>query len=586
VFVTRCPLVHFLDVSDASISSQFFKILADSNANEEYKGSPFPSLFDKYVAFTYFTSACDLTRLCSLFARGTHHVAESLKRMKSRKVQKKQTGADLAPFRVFRAKETGLPLIIELPKQLLTAPRIVKDVSWHLNQVVRDAFSLSNQLNKGTHTHRYTCLDPMVYVRLHNCSHEISDNLLQASQFVPVWFSQQQDTGAPGMEPELQACEGLIGDSLYPAQHTSFRSAVANVRTANFMFNEARRRSITRSKEAADMLAAVTSALESSPVSSTRNNFPFVRNLSVKILFRSTEPENVRSEVSPVAKFRRTFEGSNDFPHISLVGSKSPCTYDDLFVWDARITTDSRNYIIIDVNSNERTYKPVMVPDCLIPSFDGAPCTAIEFTFGVQKSDSERVIPGQLSASLPSLNFKQMLEIYHGLFQEFLGSLYRDTVLIFNLCNKVPPNEQQMSYKSLCECMYAILKDPLRVKDIENALSSSSFQSLEPNSDKTKVGEKGLSQSNFGFVWSRKDQNIFWKGVFAGSVFSDLNEILISRCENREGLLNLRWNDSLVRVVEHYEYIGDNNVWANIGHAILFAHEKTQQRRDDHDLHR
>ena len=78
----------------------------------------------------------------------------------------------------------------------------------------------------------------------------------------------------------------------------------------------------------------------------------------------------------------------------------------------------------------------------------------------------------------------------------------------------------------------------------------------------------------------------FLKGVFAASVFSDLNEILISRCESREGLLNMRWNDSLVRVVQHYENIGDNNTWANIGYAILFAHEKNQQHRDDHDLHR
>jgi hypothetical protein len=302
----------------------------------------------------------------------------------------------------------------------------------------------------------------------------------------------------------------------------------------------------------------------------------------VKIVFQSAESGNVPNEATSVSKFRRAFEVSNDFPNISLVGSESACTYNDLFVWDASITTDSRNYIIIDVNSNSITYKPVMVPDCLIPlsTFDGAPCTAIEFMFGVQKNDSERAVPGQVSASVPSLDFKQMLEIYHGLFQEFLGSLYRDTVLIFNLCNKVPPNEQKMSYKSLCSCLYTILKDPFKVKDIENALSSSSFQSLQPGSSESK------NESNVGFVWSRKDQNIFWKGVFAASVFSDLNEILISRCESREGLLNMRWNDSLVRVVQHYENIGDNNLWANIGYAILFAHEKNQQHRDDHDLHR
>jgi hypothetical protein len=119
------------------------------------------------------------------------------------------------------------------------------------------------------------------------------------------------------------------------------------------------------------------------------------------------------------------------------------------------------------------------------------------------------------------------------------------------------------------------LDAPKLVKDIENALSSSSFQSLVVHRN-----------SEGGFVWSTQPQNIFWKGVFAGSVVLDLKEILIGDPQTKEGLFKMRWNDSLRRVVEHYQNIGDHNLWAKPGLAILFAHEQMQHKNAHHDLHR
>jgi hypothetical protein len=122
--------------------------------------------------------------------------------------------------------------------------------------------------------------------------------------------------------------------------------------------------------------------------------------------------------------------------------------------------------------------------------------------------------------------------------------------------------------------MRSILDDPKLVKDIENALSSSSFQSLIPQN------------SNRGFVWSLKPQNIFWQGVFAGSILSDVNESLVRNLENTDGLLKMRWIDSLKRVVLHYQLVGDSNLWASPACALLFSHEVLQSSASVHDLHR
>jgi hypothetical protein len=509
-----------------------------------------------------------------MFAKGTLHVAELLNRMQKRERQMYPSAAKSPEFRVFRAAPStndipvgvGLPLVIELPKRLLSASRYLKQVSFHLNHVVRDAFSLSPQVNTGTLTHRYTCLDPIVYIRLHYCNTEIVHNLLQASQFTPMWFSKQpRDAGLLGSS-DMAPCEPMPGDSLYPAYRTKLRSAATGIQVAN-AFRDLGRQKPSHANDGKCMFSAAASSSADVHVLQ-KSNFPFQRNLSVQICFQTQNSDVIHSALS---KFRHSFELSRNFPYISVLGSQEKCTVDDMFELSASISASARNCIIIDQCSSEKTYKPVMVPDCLVPSspFVGAPCSAVEFLFGNPKPDAENLPAGQPFVA------GRLLDIYHSLYQEFLGSLYRDTVLICNLCNQLPPNELKMNYKSLCECLYRILNNPMLVKDIENALSSSSFQSLDHRN----------SKNGAGLVWSTKKQNIFWKGVFAGAIFFELNEIVIGCHENREGLLSMRWIDSLIRVVNHYEHIGDNNLWATPGYAILFAHEKSHLK-GELDLHR
>ncbi len=555
-----------------------------------------------------------LTHPRSLFSKGTLQLLEVIKQVQSRKPQ---AGLELKKFRVYRAAknmngrnvELGLPLVIELPQQLLTAPRYLKEFSAHINQIVKDAFSQSEKLNTGTRTHRFTCLDPMISLRLHHCSNEIFDNVLQSSHCIPLWFSRAQPQAGEPAISDMQACAPVLKDSLFPIPHVKIKSAA----TVAMAISTLRRKSISRrsgGNQAPSQAAATQEAAKaksSQEIAYTTTNLPFPNqqphfsNLSVQILFDSATPGKAIEEVSKtaVSKFRQTFQSSSEHPFIAIVGSDTICSDDDIFDWSASIAASARNCIIMDLSTNEKSYKPVLRPNCLVPSspFANAPYTAVEFLFGVWKAESssssssdmepargrristvsERERGGQSSSagSAPALfDFKKMLEIYFDLYQEYLSSLYRDTVLICNLCNQAPPDEMNMSYKSLCECMYSILDAPKLVKDIENALSSSSFQSLEPRS------------SEGGFVWSTKVQNIFWKGVFAGSVFLDLNEILIGQDETKEGLLKMRWNDSLRRVVQHYQNIGDHNLWARPGYAILFAHEHMQQKKDQHDLHR
>jgi hypothetical protein len=316
------------------------------------------------------------------------------------------------------------------------------------------------------------------------------------------------------------------------------------------------------------------------PVHQILENVPLQRNLSVQVLFGS---KDVVAPPEDVLKFRRVFEFHKDIPCIVIIGSECCCTERDVFNWSASMTAGTRNRIILDQNSYGAAYTPVCYPNSFGESSAvNPPCTAVEFCFGFTGSDENprttRISIDTASSHAPShtlkLDFRGVLEAYHDLYIEFLSSLYSDAVLLCNLCNRLPPDEMRLSYKTLCQCMRSILDDPKLVKDIENALSSSSFQSLIPQN------------SNRGFVWSLKPQNIFWQGVFAGSILSDVNESLVRNLENTDGLLKMRWIDSLKRVVLHYQLVGDSNLWASPACALLFSHEMLQSSASVHDLHR
>jgi hypothetical protein len=494
-------------------------------------------------------------------------------------------------FRVFRcakniagtSADLGLPLVIELPAALLAAPRYIKDVSAHLDHIVRDAFSQSLLTNRGTRTHRFTCLDPVVYVRFYHCGCDVTDNVLQASQVCPLWFSQQNRSGETSAS-DLVPCNPMHGDSLYPEPQLKFQNTARGIKAGIGLLNVTRRRSFSQANSALQSGATCDTDAFSGAIQPTNivSNVPFQRSLSVKILFQNTGSESMTEEI---LKFRQSFETFKGIPLISIIGSQSCCSDTDVLEWNAFITKSSRSYIILDLNSSSDSYKPLMRPESLsvARSIEGAPCTAVEFSFGAIRNETGTLQAIELQCSKPdhqilmnsSFDFKQILAIYHSLYQGFMSSLYRDTVLLCNLCNTSPPNEMTIDYQRLCECMYKILDSPLLVKDIENALSSTSFQSLIPRPSPTETG----------FEWSLERENIFWKGVFAGSIFLELNEDIIGRCENRDGLLSMRWNDSLRRVVKFYEHIGDNNKWAKPGYNILFAQEK-MQKQEHHDLHR
>ncbi len=532
---------------------------------------------------------------CSLFSRGTHHILQLLKRLQPKELPRRsepiRPQRDISSqFRVFRAaqvtnkvrKEVGLPLVIELPAQLLTEPRHLKEFSAHLNQIVRDAFSQSEQSNKGTRTHRFTCLDPTVYVRLYHCHAGVLDNVLHASRSSPLWFSQRLHGAAP-VESTLSPCKSILGDSLHPEPRLKLRSAAAGVQAGVSLMRGARLKTASQAHSASHVGPDATHDTAAPHLLIQQHHvLPNVvqRSLSVMICFEHKSLGLIPPEV---AKFRQSFETSKEFPVITIIGSEKPCSDSDLLEWSACIAGSPRSYIIMDTSSSSQSRQPPLRSDAPFSSHS-APCTAVEFSFGIRDAEADviRAHGVQLSDDVGSsqldpagLDFKQVLQMYYGLYQGFISGLYRDAVLMCNLCNLPPPHEMSISYKHLCECMYAILNSPVLVKDIENALSSTSFQSLVPR----------LSEAETGFIWSPKPQNIFWKGVFAGSIFSELNEIMIGRGENKEGLLKMRWNDSLRRVVQHYEHIGDNNLWARPGYTILFAHEK-MHRRNDHDLHR
>ena len=529
-----------------------------------------------------------------MFSRGTHHILQLLKRLQPTELpggsQPITPQIDISSqFRVFRAaqvtnkvrEEVGLPLVIELPAQLLAEPRHLKEFSAHLNQIVRDAFSQSEQSNKGTRTHRYTCLDPIVYVRLYHCPAGVLENVLHASRGSPLWFSQRLHGGA-SVASARPPCKAILGDSLHPELRLKLRSAAAGVQAGVSLLRGARQKAASQAHDSGHVgpdAAHDTTAPYLIKHQNVLSNVPVQRNLSVTICFEHKSPGPIPPEV---AKFRQLFETSKEFPVITIIGSEKHCSDNDLLEWSACISGSPKSYIIMDTSSSSQSHQPHLRPDVLLP-LQRAPCTAVEFSFGIRGAEADVIRShGAQSSDIGSnqldpadLDFKQVLQMYHGLYQGFISGLYRDAVLMCNLCNLPPPHEMSISYKHLCECMYTILSSPVLVKDIENALSSTSFQSLVPR----------LSETESGFIWSAKDQNIFWKGVFAGSIFSELNEIMIGRGENKEGLLKMRWHDSLRRVVQHYEHIGDNNLWARPGYTILFAHEK-MHRRNDHDLHR
>jgi hypothetical protein len=476
---------------------------------------------------------------------------------------------DPASFRVFRAlqdnygvkEQVGLPLVVELPMQLLSVHHHLNELSAHLGQIVRDAFSQSRQLNKGTPTHRYTSIDPMIYVRLYQCNDEIVDNMCHLSKFIPLWFSLQTDIEEAGTSDELHPCDQLTYDSLHPPRE-GLRQIAVGVRAAvkmakRFSFGNIHANS-----------AIVKTAI---PVTS---NHPFQSRLSVQVLF-PTKASDPPTGTNVIRKFRQMFEVSKDFPFVAIIGSNRPFFEDDLLEWNLCISGNSRNFIIIDA-PNAQSYCPEMRPNCLVPlPLHGSPCSAVEFKFGLSASNSEQRHAGRC--------FKAMLELYYDLYSTYISNLYRDTVLICNLCNTPPPSEIGISFKSLCARMHELLSSPVTIKDIENALSSTSFQSLVPRpSDKNDS-----SRADTEFVWSFGDENIFWKGVFAGNIFYELNEILIGTRENSEGLLKMRWNESLRRVVKHYQQIGDNNLWAKPGYATLRAHALSGDHASEkHNLHR
>jgi hypothetical protein len=484
---------------------------------------------------------------------------------------------DPANFRVFRAlqdnygvkEQVGLPLVVELPMQLLSVHHHLNELSAHLGQIVRDAFSQSLQLNKGTPTHRYTSLDPMIYVRLYRCNDEIVDNMCHLSKFIPLWVSFQKDTEEAGTSDKLHPCDQLTYDSLYPPRE-GLRQIAVGVRAA-----------VKMSKRFSVFSAAAFDNTHTSNVIvktgiSVRSNDPFQSRLSVQVLF-PTKPSDPPTSTNVIRKFRQMFEVSKDFPFVAIIGSGRSFFEDDLLEWNLCISGNSRNFIIMDSGSNANNYSPEMRPNCLVPlPLLGYPHSAVEFKFGLGTSSS---------AEQPHTGpcFKAMLDLYYDLYSTYISNLYRDTVLICNLCNTPPPSEIGITYKSLCARMHELLSSPVTIKDIENALSSTSFQSLVPQSSSSDDS----SRADTDFVWSFGEENIFWKGVFAGNIFYELNEILIGTRENSEGLLKMRWNESLRRVVKHYQQIGDNNLWAKPGYATLRAHALSGDHASQkHNLHR
>jgi hypothetical protein len=478
--------------------------------------------------------------------------------------------------------QLGLPLVVELPSNLMSATHFSKDFSAHLDRIVQDAFSQSQALNKGSSSHRFTSLNPIVYIRLYYCGEDVVENVLRASKACPLWFSQQIQ-GNDTITSEIVPCNPILGDALHPEPRRKLRNAAKGIQAGVNLFIKARRRSLTRAASDGHSDAAPIAAQEKIQLPVVVNNVPLQRKLSVKILLHKTVNDSATSksefEAQDIVKFRQLFESSKAFPTISIVGSDKRCSVSDVLEWSATIASSSRSYIIMDIHPSSGSRRLFSTPEAAAPVglLAVSPSTAVEFAFGACQSEKNMTKAFELkdTESDCPMDFKKMLQIYHGLYQGFISSLYRDTVLLCNLCSKPPPHEMSVDYKSLCHCMYTILESPLLVKDIENALSSTSFQSLEPRQLQTETG----------FVWSSKPQNIFWKGVFAGSIFLDLNELLIDR-DNKSGLLKLRWNDSLKRVVKHYENIGDNNLWARSGRTILFAHEQESSKHNDHDLHR
>jgi hypothetical protein len=488
---------------------------------------------------------------------------------------------DPASFRVFRAlqdnngvkEQVGLPLVVELPMQLLSVHHHLNELSAHLSQIVRDAFSQSRQLNKGTPTHRYTSLDPMMYVRLYQCNDEIVDNMFHLSKFIPLWFSIKADTEEAGVSDTLHPCDQLTYDSLYPPRE-GLRQIAVGVRAAVKM---SKHFSFFSAAAAFDSIHSSNSLIKT--VIPVTSNYPFQTKLSVKVLF-PTKTSELPNGASVIRKFRQMFEVSKEFPFVaiigSIIGSSRKFLEDDLLEWNLCISGNSRNFIILDAGSNATNYCPEMRPNCLVPlPLLGSPLSAVEFKFGLSASKSTEQLHGPC--------FKAMLDLYYDLYSTYISNLYRDTVLICNLCNTPPPSEIGISYKSLCARMNELLSSPVTIKDIENALSSTSFQSLVPRPSLSDDS----SRVDTDFVWSFGEENIFWKGVFAGNIFYELNEILIGTRENSEGLLNMRWNESLRRVVKHYQQIGENNLWAKPGYATLRAHALSGDHASEkHNLHR
>jgi hypothetical protein len=47
MFIAECPLVHVLDVSDASVASQYCALVSQRSEPIDYSPLPFPPLFDR-----------------------------------------------------------------------------------------------------------------------------------------------------------------------------------------------------------------------------------------------------------------------------------------------------------------------------------------------------------------------------------------------------------------------------------------------------------------------------------------------------------------------------------------------------------